>query len=78
MHSQKQRPLLKPKDKFIWSPELNDAFIKSKQEIISKIVSGIKTFDPKLVTCLAPDFSKSGIGFHLLQKKCKCENTNLL
>ena len=68
------RPLLKPKAKFEWSPELDESFIKSKKEIIEKIINGIKTFDPKLVTCLATDYSRSGIRFHLLQKKCKCPN----
>ena len=68
------RPLLKPKAKFEWTPELDHAFTRSKEEIISKIIQGIKTFDPSLTTCLATDYSKSGIGFHLLQKKCSCSN----
>ena len=33
---------------------------------------GVKTFDPKRITCLATDWSKSGIGFCLLQKTCEC------
>ena len=68
------RPLLKPKAKFDWTPELDHAFVKSKEEIINKIIYGIKTFDPKLTTCLATDYSRSGIGFHLLQKKCSCSD----
>ena len=68
------RHLLKPKSIFEWTRELQETFDKSKQEIINKIIDGIKTYDPSLVTCLAPDFCKTGLGFHLLQKKCKCEH----
>ena len=68
------RHLLKSKDKFNWSQELQEAFDKSKVVIIDQIHQGIKTFDPKKVTCLASDFSKTGIGFHLLQKNCECKD----
>ena len=68
------RHLLKPSSKFEWNAELNNAFKDSKEEIVKRIVEGIKTFDTKKVTCLATDYSKTGIGFHLLQKNCKCNN----
>ena len=32
----------------------------------------IQIFDPSKPTCLATDWSKTGIGFWLLQKHCKC------
>ena len=68
------RHLLKPSSKFEWTDELEEAFTKSKVEIIKRIEDGIRTFDPRKVTCLAPDFCKTGIGFHLLQKNCTCSN----
>ena len=57
------RHLLSPKSEFIWSQELNDSFEHSKQEIIEAVKKGVKTFDPKQITCLATDWSKTGIGF---------------
>ena len=66
------RHLLKPSSKFEWTDELQEAFTLSKEEIIKKIEEGIRTFDQKKLTCLAPDFCKTGIGFHLLQKNCSC------
>ena len=57
------RHLLSPKSEFIWSQELNDSFEHSKQEIIEAVKKGVKTFDPKRITCLATDWSKTGIGF---------------
>jgi hypothetical protein len=35
------------------------------------IIDGVKSFDPKLTTCLSPDYSKQGMGWILRQKKCK-------
>ena len=49
---------------------INDAFERSKQEIVNAVKTGVKTFDPKRITCLATDWSKIGIGFCLLQKTC--------
>ena len=34
-----------------------------------------KTFEPNRPTCLATDWSKSGIGFNLIQKHCRCSDT---
>ena len=66
------RYLLSPQSEFVWNQELNDAFEKSKEEIIEAVKKGVKAFDPKRITCLATDWSKSGIGFCLLQKTCSC------
>ena len=67
------RHLLSPKSEFMWTQELNDSFENSKKEIIEAVKKGVKSFDPNRVTCLATDWSKSGIGFCLLQKVCDCE-----
>ena len=66
------RHLLKPKTKFEWTEELDRAFQLSKENIISKIKSGVELFDINLPTCLATDFSITGVGFFLLQKTCAC------
>ena len=35
-------------------------------------MTGVQIFDPGKPTCLATDWSKTGIGFWLLQKHCTC------
>lgn len=40
--------------------------------IISEIEEGVRIFDKSKPTCLATDWSKSGIGFWLFQKHCQC------
>lgn len=66
--------MLKPKVKFEWTEELQKQFVKSKKEIVDKIIEGVHLFDPTLPTCLATDFSGVGIGFFLLQKSCSCSS----
>ena len=51
---------------------MDRAFQQSKGNIIQKIKEGVEMFDPALPTCLATDFSGTGIGYFLLQKMCKC------
>ena len=66
------RQLLSPTIKFEWTAELDNAFNKSKGKIISEISKGVEIFNKNLPTCLATDWSKSGIGFWLFQKHCQC------
>ena len=68
------RHLLQPKTQFMWTDELDNLFKQSKQVIVDKITEGVCIFDPNLPTCLATDFSKTGIGFFLLQKMCSCKS----
>ena len=68
------RHLLQPKTKFLWTEQLDRAFQLSKETIIAKITSGVELFDTNLPTCLATDFSATGIGFFLLQKTCTCQS----
>ena len=49
------------------------AFETSKVNIVEKIKEGVMMFDPNLPTCVATDFSGTGIGYFLLQKTCSCE-----
>ena len=68
------RQLLSTKTPFQWSPELDKAFKESKAEIIRQCQKGVKSFDPKLPTVLATDWSKQAIGLWLCQKHCVCES----
>ena len=66
------KPLLSPKTRFRWDYILEDAFQRSKMEIVKAIEEGVRIFDPERVTCLSPDYSETGIGYFLYQKYCHC------
>ena len=66
------RELLKSGSKFEWTTNHDKAFKVSKSNIVKEIEEGVKIFDKSRTTCLATDWSKSGIGFWLLQKHCSC------
>ena len=66
------RDLLKSKAEFAWNQTLQNAFIESKMLLVQLVEKGVSTFDINRVTCLAPDWSKHGMGFLLLQKYCSC------
>ena len=66
------RHLLASKAPFAWSPELDAAFQASKEEILRQCEQGVRTFDPNRRTCLATDWSKTGLGFWLCQQRCNC------
>ena len=66
------RHLLSAKVPFCWTPELDDAFNKSKMEILKQCKKGVALFDPSLPTALATDWPKLGIW--LTQKHCKCKS----
>ena len=66
------RSLLKPNTPFEWTSELQQIFEESKAIILSEIEEGVRIFDKTKPTCLATDWSKSGIGFWLMQKHCSC------
>ena len=69
------RQLLKPGTPFKWDSELNELFEESKSVIIEEIEEGVRIFDKSKPTCLATDWSKTGIGFWLFQKHCHCPST---
>ena len=66
------RDLLKPSSKFIWTSELEDAFIKGKQAIIDAVIDGVRSYEIDRTTAICTDWSKFGLGFILLQKHCTC------
>ena len=68
------KPFLSPRHKFVWSPELEEAFQKSKGVIVEAIRHGVKIFDVKKKTCLRSDWSCRGIGYFLLQQHCGCQS----
>ena len=45
----------------------------SKEMIVDAVTEGLERFNMKRKTCLATDWSDSGIGLFLLQKYCLCE-----
>jgi len=66
------RQLLKPNTPFIWNNQLEEIFQKSKQTIVNEIEESVRIFNETRPTCLVTDWSKTGIGFWLLQKHCIC------
>ena len=67
------RTLLKLSSDFLWTQELLDSFDKSKNEIVKAVENRVKIYDPNRVTALCTDWSKTGMGFMLMQKTCICE-----
>ena len=66
------RKLLLHGVRFEWSPELENVFRESKEEIVQEIERGVRIFDKSKPTCLATDWSREGVGFWLFQKHCQC------
>ena len=66
------RELLEKKRSFYWDETLESLFKKSKSTVVNSIQNGVRTFETNRHTCLATDWSKTGIGFTLSQKHCSC------
>ena len=66
------RELLKRGKKFFWDDTLESLFQRSKEEIIRQVKQGVQAYDLRKPTCLTTDWCKTGIGFVLTQKHCKC------
>ena len=69
------RELLKKNSKFTWSVTLQNLFDSSKEIIINKVIEGVQTFNLTRNTCLQTDWSKTGLGYLLLQQYCKCDSS---
>ena len=67
------RDLLKKEGDFTWSAEFQTAFKHVRQSITDKVVAGVNTFVLGRPTEVVTDWSKSGVGFVLLQKSCPCK-----
>ena len=72
------RQLLRPQVPFAWSEELDKAFTASKEEIIRQCERGVRLFSMTAPTGLATDWSKSCMGWWLVQKQCTCPGTPVL
>ena len=70
------RHLLRPKTPFLWTKELEDAFVEAKKTIVKAVIDGVTHFEIGRKHILFCDWSKVGLGFLLLQKWCKCEEIN--
>jgi len=66
------RELLEHNGKFYWDDTLEQLFQESKRKILDSIVEGVRTFEVNRQTCITTDWSRTGIGFTLLQKHCSC------
>lgn len=69
------RELLKHNSRFYWDDTLEQLFQQSKETILENIRDGVRTFEINRPTCLTTDWSRTGIGFTLLQKHCACPST---
>ena len=56
---------------------MTQLFEESKTIIVNEIEQGVKIFDKTRPTCLATDWSKTGIGFWLFEKHCSCAKVAL-
>ncbi|MCP3680923.1 MAG: hypothetical protein GY782_11975, partial [Gammaproteobacteria bacterium] len=59
--------------KIYWDENLGKLFAESKRTIVEEVMNGIQTFSMSRPTLLATDWSKEGMGYMLLQKRCRCE-----
>ena len=68
------RELAKHNAAFQWNSTPNQLFQQSKELLISKVEEGITTFGINQPMCFQTDWSKTGIGYLLIQKYCSCLN----
>merc|ERR1712082_468735 len=66
------RALLKTKEPFLWTQDLQEAFDAAKAAIAQQVANGVTTFKVGLRTTMVTDLSKTGIAVALLQKHCSC------
>ena len=66
--------MLKKDSGFSWSQELQDAFEQAREEIVKLVESGVRYFRLGRWLALVTDWSKTGIGFVLWQKRCSCRS----
>ena len=66
------RDLLKKDTPFYWDETLDRVFNEAKVHIATEIEKGIMSFSLTKPTCLLTDWSKTGLGYIMLQKHCSC------
>ena len=55
---------------FLWTQELQTTFDRAKEEIVDLVKEGVRSFEVGRTMCVNTDWSKTGIGFTLMQKHC--------
>ena len=68
------RLLLSKNAEFSWSPQLQEAFDLAKTEIVKLVTQGVKSFMLDTWTCIVTDWSRTGVGYVMWQKRCKCQD----
>ena len=68
--------LLKKDSEWYWDGTIDSLFRETKTAIASEVEKGITAFDPAGHTCLLTDWSKSGLGYVLIQKHCPCADSH--
>ena len=66
------RLLLSKNVEFAWSDELQSSFETAKKEIVQLVTNGVKFFTLYTGTCIVTDWSRSGLGYIMWQKRCQC------
>lgn len=66
------RDLVQSSKPFYWDDAFSTAFTASEQQILNLVTDGVCSFEVGRPTCLATDWSKSGIRFLLPQQYCSC------
>ena len=66
------RKLLSKNAEFLWTNEMQSAFITAKQEIADLVTKGVQSFQLDAHTCIVTDWSKTGVGYVMWQKRCSC------
>ena len=70
------RKLLKPKSVFAWDDDLQGAFERARTEIVKLVASGVQSFATGSCLALVTDWSRTGMGFVLSQKRCGCKKVH--
>ena len=66
------RHLLKKDSEYAWNDSLQSSFDSAKSEIVSLVEKGVQSFTLGAWTCLITDWSRTGVGYVLWQKRCSC------
>ena len=66
------RQLLSKNAEFAWSAVLQSFFDAAKKEIVKLVTQGVKSFTLYTWTCIITDWSKTGLGYVMWQKRCHC------
>ena len=67
------RQLLSKNAEFAWNQDLQSAFNTAKTEIVQLVTKGVQLFKLNSWTCLVTDWSRTGLGYVLCQKRCECK-----